>query len=503
MNEDKVCRICLSNTLNLFDDDLIQKIIKQSELEEANKENKKDSNISDKLVNDNYCRKLKNEENDSEQLSCNCTKEIENENEECFSHDSNSKSEQETENIWRWLKSINKDIIKKCIYDYYYEENKNDLFSLIENIYNSMVLFFIYILLIPRWVFWMTRNIFFFDIWKNPFLYYDKSCFKHNNENIDESYLSEMSYLKRRAFIKGKNKISVNEEHSSNEKIYNDDTFKPKIEISGDENDGECDDNSNCNSETIIEHDKRESEKSNTNENDSNNDDTLEMNNSNSNVSINKNYEKNSFNKLLRNSVMRTSSSLSSLNIAERTIKKANSLEMPLRKTSSGSFFHPFNDHNKSSLGIEKDRNILRSSYMSLDEFFRNLDSNDNSGNEDSYQKKFFNQKQKLKHSLYNTFSSFKKKIIDQPISYKVYYKCIYPIKVHLENTNKLFHYKKNKLNFALNVQKNLQKSWWKNQNKIKNYQKRYFFLNRIPEDVNYYIDKLISPCKCKGSQVI
>jgi len=199
---------------------------------------------------------------------------------------------------------------------------------------------------------------------------------------------------------------------------------------------------------------------------------------------------------------MRTSSSLSSLNIAERTIKKANSLELPLRKTSSGSFFHPFNDNNKSSLGMEKERNILRSSYMSLDEFFRNLDSSDNPHNEASYQKIFFNQKQRLKHSLYNTISSFEKKIIDQPLYYKLYCKCIYPLKIKLENTNKYCHYKKNKLTFSLNVQKNLQKSWWDNQNKIKNYQKRYFFLNRIPEDVNYYIDKLISPCKCKGSQV-
>jgi len=43
---------------------------------------------------------------------------------------------------------------------------------------------------------------------------------------------------------------------------------------------------------------------------------------------------------------------------------------------------------------------------------------------------------------------------------------------------------------------------WWMNQRKIKQYQKKYILLNRIPEDDSYYIDKLISPCQCKGSQV-
>jgi hypothetical protein len=82
-----------------------------------------------------------------------------------------------------------------------------------------------------------------------------------------------------------------------------------------------------------------------------------------------------------------------------------------------------------------------------------------------------------------------------------MYDKFIYPIKIRMEKIQKTFYYKKNKLNFIFNVQKNIQKMWWINQNKIKQYKKKYILLNRIPEDVSYYIDKLISPCHCKGSQ--
>jgi len=115
--------------------------------------------------------------------------------------------------------------------------------------------------------------------------------------------------------------------------------------------------------------------------------------------------------------------------------------------------------------------------------------------------KKNFIIRNKKYHSLYNKFSSFEKKILDQPLSYKMYDKIIYPVKIKIGKVQKTLCYKKNKLSFILNVQKNIQKMWWINQSKIKHFKKKYFLLNRIPEDVSYYIDKLISPCQCKGSQ--
>ncbi|ORX40368.1 hypothetical protein BCR36DRAFT_364783 [Piromyces finnis] len=538
MKDEKVCRICLSNTLNLFDDDLIKKIFKQSEkVKKENQNNQQDhsfnnyenengnSEIEENEKKDHKCCK----DNENEYSHCNDFDNIENENRKdsskngCNNEKKEKEQERETENIWNRIKTVDKNIIKKCIYDYFYENNRNDLFSFIENTYNSIIRLFIYLLFIPKWIYWMSQNLFFFDIWKNPFLYYNKSCFKHNSDDIDETYLSEMTYLKRKPFLNDKKQQPyLNKEGKEGEgipskkRIYNDAAFKLNTETASNVNDPLKNQNNGINKDNkiVFEHDNKENDKTSikhNQHNDNNNDDddySYDINsNNNNNDDIRKNIEINSsFNRLyyLKKSVMRTSSSLSSLNIVERTIKKANSLEIPLRKSNSGSFFHPFNDTNKSSLGVEKEKNILRSSYMSLDEFFKNSDSHENvptDNTDSSYQKNIHSQKQKIKHSLYNTISSFEKRIINQPISNKIYCTCIYPLKVRFDDTRKLFHYKKNKLSFSINVQKNIQKSWWKNQNKIKNYQKKYFFLNRIPEDVNYYIDKLISPCNCKGSQ--
>ncbi|ORX77447.1 hypothetical protein BCR32DRAFT_270649 [Anaeromyces robustus] len=239
-NDEKICRICLSNTLNLFDDDLLRKIINQSELIKKNdeKNDKKGNKDNLNLKNEDSNNNEKEKDDEIDHIKENIDDDHNCDNNGNNGHDHN-------QNLYNYLKNIDNTIIKKCIYDYYYEDNKNDLFK--------------------------------------------------------------------------------------------------------------------------------------------------------------------------------------------RTLRKNDSsLELPLRKTNS-SFFNPFNDENKSNMNIEKERNILRSSYMKI---------------------------------LY-----------------------------------KNFHYKKNKLCFILNVQKNLQKNWWLNQNIIKRYQKKYLFLNRIPGDVSYYIDKLISPCQCKGSQ--
>ena len=510
-DNERLCRICLSNTLNLFDEELLKKIIKKSELEKERNKNK-NNKYSDVQENISY------NEND-EDNNCKCKESIIddiNDTTEDYS------SELNHDHLWNQLKDIDSTVIKKCIYDYYYEDNKSDLLSIIENYYNLMIRIFIYIFLIPRWVKWMAKNLLFLDLWKNPFIYYNKLCFKHNEE-IDEDYLSGMTYSKRNAILKN-GVQEVQEVKNQNGKIYNDDTYKPKnIDI----NDNECNhghqdtmnensseyinicssnDNMNSmnsnndkNSNTSLNEDNPLKSKDNINENNplKSKDNINEYNPLKSKDNIN-DYK---VNNLLKKSLLRSSNSLNSLNIIERTIRKSSSVDIPLRKSSS-SFFHPFNENNKSSIGMEKDRNILRSSYMSLDEFFRNFDSNDSLDNENSYPKKLLNQKKKIQ-SLYSKFSYFEKKIIDQPISSQMYLKFIYPIKVKIENINKRFNYKKNKLFFVLNVQKNIQMNWWENQNIVKNYQKKYFFLNRIPEDVSYYIDKLISPCKCKGSQVI
>jgi len=150
-----------------------------------------------------------------------------------------NENEQDHEHLWHQLKNIDGLVIKKCIYDFYYEDCKNDLFTFIENYYNAMIRFFLYISLIPRWIFWMTRNIFFFDLWKNPFLYYNKSCFKHD-DTIDETYLSGMSYYHRQKILcnNDPSRIPDHDEEQQNisTKIFNDDTYKPNILITNEEN---------------------------------------------------------------------------------------------------------------------------------------------------------------------------------------------------------------------------------------------------------------------------
>jgi len=494
-DNERLCRICLSSTLNLFDEELLKKIIKKSELEKKRSKSKNNKysdvkenisfNESNEIIDDNNSGKCK--ESIIEGVS---------------DPTDDYSSEQNHDQLWNRLKDIDSTVIKQCIYDFYYEDNKSDLLSIIENYYNLMIRIFIYISLIPKWINWMVKNLLFLDLWKNPFIYYNKLCFKHNEE-IDEDYLSGMTYFKRNSILKN-GAQDVQEVENQSEKIYNDDTYKPK---NIDSNDSECNrdgdqDTVNENSsEDINVNSNNDKNKNNSNNNNNINNNSINNNSFNeyNNIKCKDNNNDYKVNNLLKKSLLRSSNSLNSLNIIERSIKKSSSIDIPLRKSSS-SFFHPFNDNNKSSIGMEKDRNILRSSYMSLDEFFRNFDSNDSLDNENSYPKKLLNQKKKIQ-SLYSKFSYYEKKIIDQPISSRMYLKFIYPVKVKIENINKRFNYKKNKLLFILNVQKNIQMVWWENQNKIKNYQKKYFFLNRIPEDVSYYIDKLISPCKCKGSQ--
>ncbi|KAG4097609.1 hypothetical protein H8356DRAFT_940899 [Neocallimastix lanati (nom. inval.)] len=402
--------------------------------------------------------------------------------------------------LWERLKKVDSNIIKKSIYDYYYEGNKDDLLCHIESFYNSLIRLFIYSSLFPKWIYWMIKNLFFVDLWKNPFLFYNKSCFKYNEE-VDETYLSQMSYSKRKNILNGsndaKNIYAEKSENNQCNELNNEEEYQKSSIFT----------ENNNNNDNSINDSIRIEEMSNGNTNNNNNNIKIDNNNYNkSNDNIPSNNERNLYKKndklYHRGYILRNSNSLSCLNIPVQAIKKSDSIDIPLRKTNSSSFFKSINDKNESSLGIEKERNILRTSYISLDEFFRNIDGNDDGEEmEDSYHKLFHDQKQKIKHSFYNKYSNFEKKIMNQPLSYKIYDKFIYPITTKLASIQKSLYYKKNKFNFICNVQKNVQKMWWMNQRKIKQYQKKYILLNRIPEDVSYYIDKLISPCQCKGSQ--
>ncbi|ORY33348.1 hypothetical protein LY90DRAFT_512098, partial [Neocallimastix californiae] len=108
-----------------------------------------------------------------------------------------------------------------------------------------MIRFFIYISIIPKWIYWMTRNLFFVDLWKNPFLYYNKSFFKYN-EDVDEAYLSEMSYSQRKNLLNNDNCTeTLNNEKLSNVQNMNNEMLHDMHNI----NDEKLDNEQNINNE--------------------------------------------------------------------------------------------------------------------------------------------------------------------------------------------------------------------------------------------------------------